>query len=110
MGQHAHGAAKIAGFETVRQASAAFVKRNDASKAGKFLEPTSEMRLLPVDFDIRNKSGEEYEIDIAVSEDLIGNVDLAALGVSRSRPFGRALHGAGLRDQPQLCELAVKVR
>jgi hypothetical protein len=44
-----------------------------------------EGRLLPISFNIRNKPGTEDEIDLSFAKDLIGNMDVAALGISGAR-------------------------
>jgi hypothetical protein len=42
--------------------------------------------VLPDELDVRDEPGDEDDVELALAEDLVGDVDLAASGVPRLRP------------------------
>src|SRR5205085_3605513 len=67
----------------VRHAGAALVERDDPAERGEPLEEPARERILPHHVDVRDPPGDEDEIERTVAEDLIGDVDVAALRVAR---------------------------
>src|SRR5262249_15386702 len=67
---------------TVRQAGAPFVEQDHARKAAELAEPPGQARFVPVVFDVRDES-RCYDEVTALTENLIGDVNIAALGIVR---------------------------
>jgi hypothetical protein len=74
------------------QAGAALVEQDDAAEAADLGQRASEMRLVPVIFNVGNEARRDNQIG-AIAEHLIGDMDVAALRISRDgvhaeRPSG----------------------
>jgi hypothetical protein len=71
--------------DPVREAGAALVEHHDPREAREAKEPAGEVRLVPLVLEVRHEAGGIDQVDRTVAEDLIGDVNVAALGVSGSR-------------------------
>ena len=66
----------------VGRARTALVEHDDTRERGEPFHPVAEPDLAPVEVDVRNETRHDHEIDRAIAEDLVGDVDVAAEGVS----------------------------
>ena len=62
-----------------------FVEPDQAGEARQALEQPSAGGEFPLKFQVRHEPGNEYEIDRAIADDLVGDVDITALYVSSLR-------------------------
>jgi len=60
----------------------ALIEEDDAAEIPKLAEPARQTRLVPRIFDMGNEARRHDELG-ALAEDLIGDMDVAALGVTR---------------------------
>ncbi len=60
---------------------AALVEEHEAADSGEATEDASEVRQVPHHLDVRDETGDEEEVEWAVADDLVGDAQLAALGV-----------------------------
>jgi hypothetical protein len=56
--------------------------------AGQTIEEAGKIRLLPVVLDVGDEARHHHQVDRAVAECVIGDVDVAAFGVLRDRLHG----------------------
>ena len=76
----------------VGQPGAALVEEDQARERGEPLEEARAARLLPVQLEVGDEPGHEDQVDRAVADDLVGDVDVAALrvaGLGESWPHER---------------------
>src|SRR5207248_8493140 len=85
---------------TVRKTRAALVEQDHPGEPREPTHPVAVKRILPREVDVRDPAGHDDEIERAIAYDLVGDVDVTALGVagvsshrvvrSKSRASGRA--------------------
>jgi hypothetical protein len=71
--------------QTVGEASASLVEHDNPRPPRQMIEPGGLIRGVPHVFDVRNEARDDDEVLRTVSEHLIGNVDVATLGVTNFR-------------------------
>lgn len=76
--------------EAIGKTGAAFVEQDNSSPACQMIQPASCFWPVPIVLDVRNKSGNNDKIDRAISKDLIGDMDIAALCIMNLRYHGTA--------------------
>ena len=67
----------------IGEARAALVENDQTREGGQPLEEARPRRLLPRQLDVRHPAGDEDQIQRPFADDLVGDVDVAALRVSR---------------------------
>ena len=67
--------------DAIRQAGAALVEQDDARELAEPTEKTGEGRLGPEAIEMRDPPHHEHEVDRSVADDLIRDVDVAAVRV-----------------------------
>lgn len=70
-------------IDAITQAGPALVEHDQARERGEPGHQMAEAGIFPVRIEIGNESGNENQIERSVADDLIGNADVAALGVTR---------------------------
>ena len=77
---------------TVGESGAALVEQDQPCKRPQAAQKPGAGGLFPEPFNVGNEARDDHQIERAIPNDLIGNVDVSALGVSRLRWSARALH------------------
>ena len=67
----------------IRETGPACVEDDEPRERSEAAEEPREGRLIPLVLDMREQARDEHEVDGAVADDLVRDVDLATLGVSR---------------------------
>jgi hypothetical protein len=67
---------------SVKRTVARLVEENHAAEGSKPPYPVAVERVLPREIDVRDPARDDDEVERPVPHDLIGNVDVAALGVT----------------------------
>ena len=67
----------------VGQPGAAFVEQDEAREGREALVEPSNSRVFPTEFDVADPTRREHEVDGTVANDLVGDVEVAALCVAR---------------------------
>jgi hypothetical protein len=75
--------------DAVAEARSALVEQDQAAEPGEPPHQVGVARLVPVDVQIGNEARHEDEIDRPVADHLVGDTDVAALGVSGLRQLHR---------------------
>lgn len=75
------------GIDLVGHAGAALVEHGHACAAADLAQIAVQSRLVPVVVDMRHESGHEDYVRRAVAKQMVGDVDVAALGITGSRPW-----------------------
>src|SRR5690349_23189328 len=77
------------GLDAIREADAALVEDNQTAERCQPLEEPADERALPMQVEMRDPPGHVDEVELAVTEHLVGDVVLPAAGVARLRPVHR---------------------
>ena len=78
----------------VREAHAALVEQDQPGEAGKPLHETAVARQLPVRLQVREPAHDEDQVDVALAQHLVGDVDVVG---ARVADFGeRVIHAASI--------------
>jgi hypothetical protein len=77
--------------EPIRQAGAALVEQDQAREAGEAGKEFRVCRVLPGNVEVRDKARHINYVERPVADDLVGDVDVAAFGVTGFRRFHRGL-------------------
>lgn len=85
--------------DAIRQAGSALVEQDDPREAAQAKQPAREIGLIPIVLDMRHETGSDNEIDRTASEDLVGDMNVAAFGVAgdwgHAVPSGAVFHWCG---------------
>jgi hypothetical protein len=84
---------RLVRLDPVAQTRPAFVEQDEAAEGGEPAEQVAVARVLALDLKVRHEARDVDEVQRAVADDLVGDADIAILGVA---DFGR-LHGSHRR-------------
>ena len=74
---------------SIRESRAALVESDQASERAEAVEKVRRAGIVPVEFEVRDESWDEHEIELSVAGDLISDVDIAASGIADGRSHAR---------------------
>ena len=85
---------RVAHHGAVREPHAALVEEDQPGEAGKPLHETAVARQLPVRLQVREPAHDEDQVDVALAQHLVGDVDVAGARVANFREC--VLHAASI--------------